>query len=166
MLGVDRPVERAAPAKRETMILAAPKTHPARRKHAERQRPVADLDQIDAVAPPAAQRPLLYRPVVRRRQVQPVVADGQAVEPDVGADVGQGPGLEACHRGQTPGIAFLSGRSKNRSTKAIASASPASTTQKVECSHSSQKTPIMVILLPMAPATNQLPILKLHTLTR
>src|SRR5262249_1621223 len=42
---------------------------------------------------------LAQRPVVRRRQVQAVGPGGEAVEPDVAADVGQGPGFVAGHSG-------------------------------------------------------------------
>ena len=58
---------------------------------------IVNFDEIDPVAQAAAQRPLAERPAVQRRQAQGVVADGEAVEPDVVGDVGQGPGLVARH---------------------------------------------------------------------
>src|SRR5262249_41418349 len=69
----------------------------ARRQNDIRQSAIVDFYGIHAVAQAAAQRVLVDRPGVRRRQTQAVVADGEAIEPDVCGDVGQDPTAGARH---------------------------------------------------------------------
>ncbi len=97
-LRMNRALHRRLPSEEVAAILSPPNSHAARRQGGIGKRPIMHFDEIDAIARPAAQGSLADRPIVRGLQPQAIIADREAVEPDIVGDVGESPGFKSGQR--------------------------------------------------------------------